>query len=173
MKFVYECQVDADVEDLFRFHQNPANLAVLHEGLPGFRLLAHQTEPCVARFVQTVYGFIPIVLQFLRCKFDPPHEFAEELTHGPFSRFRHEHHFEKAEGGAVVRDVMFVELPWYFGGELAMRLFVAPNMDRVFAFRRRALKRLVAEGAIRRKTAEYRQSASQDSARFHQIAGSP
>jgi ligand-binding SRPBCC domain-containing protein len=146
MKFVYECKVDADVEDLFRFHQNPANLAVLHEGLPGFRLLAHQMEPCVARFVQTVYGFVPIVLQFLRCKFEPPNQFAEELTHGPFSRFRHEHHFEAADDGAVVRDVMIVELPWHFGGELAMRLFVAPNMDRVFAFRHRALKRLVAKG---------------------------
>ena len=148
MKFVYACKVDAAVEDLFRFYQDPANLAVLHEGLPGFRLLAHQTEPCVARFVQTVYGFVPIVLQFLRCKFDPPHQFAEELTHGPFSRFRHEHHFEEVEGGAVVRDEMIVELPWHFGGELAMRLFVAPNMDRVFAFRHRALKRLVAAGVV-------------------------
>ena len=151
MKFVYECRVDADVESLFRFHENPANLAVLHEGMPGFRLLAHQMDPCIARFVQTVYGFVPVVLQFLRCVFDPPHQFAEELTHGPFSRFRHEHHFERVGGGAVVRDVMICELPWYFGGELAMRNFVAPSMDRVFAFRHRALKRMVAKGVIRKE----------------------
>lgn len=148
MKFVYECRVDADVEDLFRFHQDPANLAVLHEGMPGFRLLAHRMDPCIARFVQTEWGFLPIVLQFLRCKFDPPRQFAEELTHGPFSRFRHEHHFEEVEGGAVVRDVMICELPWWFGGELAVRWLVKPSMDRVFAFRHRALKRLVAEGVM-------------------------
>lgn len=150
MKLVYECRVDADLEDLFRFHEHPANLAVLHEGMPGFRLLAHQMEPCIARFVQTVYGLLPVVLQFLRCVFDPPRQFAEELTHGPFSRFRHEHHFERSGGGVVVRDVLICELPWWFGGELAVRCFVAREMNKVFAFRHRALRRLIAEGVVAR-----------------------
>jgi ligand-binding SRPBCC domain-containing protein len=146
MKLVYECRVAADLDALFRFHENPANLAVLHEGMPGFLLLAHQTEPCVARFVQTVYGVLPIVLQFLRCLFEPPHQFAEELTHGPFSRFRHEHHFEETGNIVLVRDVLICELPWWFGGELAMRALVKPPMDAVFAFRHQALKRLSSEG---------------------------
>lgn len=154
MKLVYECRARADLEDLFRFHENPANLAVLHEGMPGFRLLAHSMEPCIARFVQTVYGVFPVVLQFLRCVFDPPNQFAEELTHGPFSRFRHEHHFERSEDGVIVRDILICELPWWFGGEFAVRTFVAPEMDKVFAFRHEALKRLVAEGVIAREETE-------------------
>ena len=148
MKLVYECRVDADLEDLFRFHENPANLAVLHAGMPGFRLLAHQMEPCIARFVQTVYGVFPVVLQFLRCVFDPPYQFAEELTHGPFSRFRHEHHFECSGGDVIVRDVLLCELPRWFGGEFAVRNFVVPEMNKVFAFRHHALRRLVAEDVI-------------------------
>jgi len=148
MKLVYKCRVDADLEDLFRFHENPANLAVLHEGMPDFRLLAHQMEPCIARFLQTVYGVFPVVLQFLRCVFDPPHQFAEELTHGPFTRFRHEHHFERCDGGVVVRDVLICELPWWFGGEFAVGIFVAPEMSKVFAFRHQALRRLINEGII-------------------------
>jgi ligand-binding SRPBCC domain-containing protein len=152
MKLVYECRVDADLEDLFRFHENPANLAVLHKGMPGFRLLAHQMEPCIARFVHTVYGVFPVVLQFLRCLFDPPQQFAEELTQGPFSRFRHEHHFERARGGVIVRDVLLCELPWWFGGEFVVRNFVKPEMNRVFAFRHRALRLLVSEGVIREGT---------------------
>jgi ligand-binding SRPBCC domain-containing protein len=148
MKLVYECRVDADLEALFRFHEDPANLAVLHEGMPGFRLLAHQMEPCVARFVQTVFGMLPVVLQFRRALFEPPHAFGEELTHGPFARFRHEHHFESDDGGVIVRDVLQCELPWWFGGEIAVRHFVAPQMDGVFAFRHAALRRLIAEGVI-------------------------
>jgi len=150
MKLFYECRVDADLEALFRFHENPANLAVLHEGMPGFRLLAHQMDPCIARFVQTVFGVLPVVLQFRRVLFEPPYVFGEELTHGPFSRFRHEHHFESCTDGLIVRDVLTCELPWWYGGELAVRALVAPQMDGVFAFRHKALRRLIDEGVIAR-----------------------
>ena len=148
MKLVYECRVDAELSGLFRFHENPANLAVLHEGMRGFRLLAHAMEPCIARFVQTVYGVLPVVLQFQRVLFDPPNCFGEELTHGPFYRFRHEHHFEPCRNGVIVRDVLLCELPWWFGGEFAVRTVVAPQMDSVFAFRHTALRRLITEGVI-------------------------
>jgi ligand-binding SRPBCC domain-containing protein len=150
MKLVYECRVEADLESLFRFHEDPANLAVLHEGMPGFRLLAHAMDPCIARFVQTVYGVLPIVLQFRRVLFEPPFAFGEELTHGPFSRFRHEHHFEPSGGGVIVRDELVCELPWWFGGEFAVHTFVAPQMDLVFAFRHAALLRLIEERRIQR-----------------------
>jgi ligand-binding SRPBCC domain-containing protein len=145
MRFIYECRIPGDLDEVFAFHQDPANLAVLQRGMPGFRMLEHRMEPvCIAWFSLRVLGCLPIVLGFRRTLFDPPHRFAEELIHGPFSYFRHEHQFAADGAGVVVRDLLDYDLPWRFGGALGVRAVVRPNMDWVFAFRHRALRRLAA-----------------------------
>jgi len=66
---------------------------------------------------------------------EPPLRFGEGLIKGVFSKYEHIHEFLPADPGAVVRDILDVRLPWYLGGELAMRLVVAPRLRRFFAYR--------------------------------------
>lgn len=69
----------------------------------------------------------------------PPTFFAYEQARGPFRRFRHEHLFEVSEGGTRMIDRVLYRA---WGGSLVDRSLVAPDLDRIFAFRRLALERL-------------------------------
>jgi ligand-binding SRPBCC domain-containing protein len=89
--------------------------------------------------------------------YEPPQRFCEELFHGPYARFVHLHEFEERSAGTtLVRDSLDVSLPWQYGSEAALRLLVAPMLRRTFAFRQRALRRLVAAGAVRKHAAASR-----------------
>ncbi|MFK4728541.1 SRPBCC family protein [Agromyces mediolanus] len=44
--------------------------------------------------------------------YDRPHRFVDEQLRGPFAVFRHEHRFEPADGGTVMRDHVRFRAPF-------------------------------------------------------------
>ena len=96
----------------------------------------------------TVAGILPVAMGFEHSVHEPPQRFEERLIHGPFSKFRHAHEFDEVNSGTVVRDVLEIELPWYYGGEWAVSFFVAPILQRAFRFRGEALLRLAQTGSV-------------------------
>lgn len=124
---------------------------LLHRGGAAFRLLHH--DGCLSpggRFwiETTVAGILPVAMGYEHTVYEPPRRFGEQLIHGPFSKFTHLHEFDEADTGTTVRDVLEVELPWYYGGEWAMKLFVAPMLRRTFKLRGEALSKLAQTGGI-------------------------
>jgi ligand-binding SRPBCC domain-containing protein len=151
MEFHFEHIVPLPIELLFRFHEDPAHLVLLHEQQQGFQLLHHDGTvfPGSTTWIELMVGrCIPVILGFRHATYEPPRCFSEELIHGPFCRFSHCHQFQQVEKGTLLVDTLNVSLPWYFGGELSLRLLVAPAMRRVFASRSLALDRLVASGFL-------------------------
>lgn len=128
---------------LAAFHEDPGNLAVLHDGWSRLRLLGHEGTGvgCRTWFEVTVAGILPVALGFEHTLYEPPARYSEKLFHGPFHEFVHTHQFEDRPDGAVVCDVLEITLPWYYGGEWATRLLVAPFVDRIFRNRHAALER--------------------------------
>jgi len=49
----------------------------------------------------------------------------------------HEHTFSDREGGTIVGDNVVYAVP---GGKLVQKLFVTPDLDRIFHYRRAALE---------------------------------
>jgi ligand-binding SRPBCC domain-containing protein len=148
---VFEHWVELPRDDVFRFHEDPANLARLLEGWPGFRVLRHGGSIEVGREVwveQIFAGCVPIVMGFRHVVYERPHRFAEEVLHGPFARFHHEHAFAPAGPDARatrVRDTLELEVKPIFGGAWATRRFAEPFVRRMFAHRHAALERLARE----------------------------
>ena len=66
----------------------------------------------------------------------PPRRFIDVQTRGPYRRWHHEHLLEEFDGGTMCRDIVDYDVP---GGWLAHRLFVRPNLLKIFAFRQRKL----------------------------------
>lgn len=64
---------------------------------------------------------------------EPPHRFVDEQRSGPYRRWIHEHQFLEHEGGTKVRDTVQYSVA---GGALVHRLLVAPDLNRIFEFRR-------------------------------------
>jgi ligand-binding SRPBCC domain-containing protein len=145
MQFLFEQRVAADLERVFSFFADPRNLAVLHRDDGAFRLLrcSGGIEPGNTSWVECfLAGSLPVVLGFRHETYDPPRSFSERLVHGPFARFDHRHEFESTQRGCLVRDVIEVELPFLYGGDLGMRLAVKGAVRRRFELRHRALVRL-------------------------------
>ena len=146
MHFRFEKTLPAPIEDVFAFHEDPANLEVLLDAWPGFRMLHHHNsiQPgWEVWFEQTFAYCAPVVMGFRHTLYEPPHRFAEEIIHGPFSRFDHLHEFEKANTGeTVVRDQLEIRLPWQYGGAPGVRWIAAPTIRRVFQMRHGRLERL-------------------------------
>lgn len=74
---------------------------------------------------------------------EPPFRFVDEQRRGPYRLWIHEHRFEERAGETLVSDRVRYAVP---GGPLlealVERLFVRPDLERVFAYRRAVLSGL-------------------------------
>lgn len=151
MRIKYEQQIELPREIVWKFHENPEHLVMLHEGWGGFRMICH--DGCVSRGCRTwceaiAFGILPVAMGFEHDLYEPPLRFGEKMIHGPFETFRHIHEFEEGSGGTIVRDLLEIELPWYYGGELGMKLLIRPILEQTFRNRRKALLKLAESGKI-------------------------
>lgn len=79
---------------------------------------------------------IPVRWESEITAWDPPHRFVDEQRRGPYAFWRHEHLFSCRDNGTDVVDRVDYVVP---GGSLVNRLLVAPDLQKVFEYRRRAL----------------------------------
>ncbi len=144
MRLRFAHWVFASAEEVFAFHEDPANLARLLEGWRTFSLHAHQGSirpGCVTSVWERILR-VPIRMDFVHDLYDPPRRFGEHQLSGPFARFFHVHEFLPMFGGVLVQDLLDLRLKRALGGELATRALVAPRMRRFFEERHRALDRI-------------------------------
>lgn len=72
--------------------------------------------------------------------YDRPRYFQDTMIRGAFSHLRHDHFFEPAGGGTLMRDVFEYAAPLGLIGRLAERLFLTAYMRRFLEARNRELK---------------------------------
>ena len=69
--------------------------------------------------------------------------FVDRQVRGPYRLWHHTHEFEAAGSGTIVRDRVRYAIPLGPLGEATRRLFVTRDLDRVFAYRRFAVARIL------------------------------
>jgi ligand-binding SRPBCC domain-containing protein len=85
---------------------------------------------------------IPIAWQSEITVWEPPARFVDVQRRGPYRRWTHEHAFVERDGGTVVRDLVEYASP---GGDLIQRLLVAPDLEKIFAYRQERLREIFGE----------------------------
>ena len=132
--------------EVFPFFADAFNLEAITPPWLRFRILTpHPIEMGVGTLIDyrlRLHG-IPVRWQTAITAWEPPSRFVDEQLVGPYRRWVHEHTFEDRGGATLVRDRVDYEVT---GGALVERLFVQRDLERTFAFRRAALRRLL-EGA--------------------------
>ena len=74
---------------------------------------------------------------------EPGKFFVDEQRIGPYRMWHHEHHFTALGDGKVeVRDRVTYVLPLGWLGELAHPFLVKPQLERIFAYREKAVGEL-------------------------------
>jgi ligand-binding SRPBCC domain-containing protein len=153
MKFIFRQTVDAHRDVVFAFFRNPRCLPLLHIAEKHICVLRHGSDVRIGSETWaevTLFGLLPVVLGFRHDIFEPPARFGESLIHGPFKIFTHIHEFNAHDARTEIIDHLDVQLPWYYGGELGVKLLVWPGMKRSFDTRHRELETLVESGDLHR-----------------------
>jgi len=123
-------------EEVFAFFSRAENLEALTPRWLHFSILPPRPIAMKAgtriRYQLRLHG-IPLRWESEITAWEPPHRFVDEQRSGPYHRWIHEHQFLEHDGGTTVRDIVQYSVA---GGMLVHRLFVAPDLDRIFEFRR-------------------------------------
>ncbi|QDU38935.1 hypothetical protein Mal4_32670 [Maioricimonas rarisocia] len=83
---------------------------------------------------------IPIRWRSEITTWDPPHAFVDEQRRGPYRLWHHEHQFCEQAGGTLVVDKVQFSVPC---DRLLSRMFVAPDLHRIFSYRQQRLQTLL------------------------------
>jgi hypothetical protein len=125
--------------EVFQFFADPGNLEHLTPGWLRFKIISEARQPMTegARldYRLRIHG-LPIKWQSEITAWNPPHRFVDRQTKGPYQFWEHEHTFLEREGGTLVCDNVRYSV---WGGALVNKFLVAPDLDRIFTYRRRAL----------------------------------
>jgi ligand-binding SRPBCC domain-containing protein len=128
--------------EVFPFFADAANLQILTPPWLHFEVLTPLPVEMQPRLLidyrLRVHGF-PLRWQSEITIWEPPHRFIDEQRRGPYRLWHHEHVFEERDGGTLAIDRVRYAVPLDF---LSHRLFVRPDIERIFAFRKAKLSEL-------------------------------
>lgn len=148
MNFVKESLIAASTERVFAFHELPDALERLTPPWESARVIQPAKDLHVGStaIVETrILGLIPTRWVAEHTVYDPPCMFEDIQKSGPFRLWRHRHIVlpqepgggADAAGGAVLRDEIEYEPPFWPVGRLFAPLLIIPRLHRLFEYRHR------------------------------------
>jgi ligand-binding SRPBCC domain-containing protein len=81
--------------------------------------------------------------------YQPPLFFVDEQVLGPYKLWRHSHDFDEVDGVSTISDRVEYELPMGTIGRLAHGVIVGRQLREIFAYRQRAIARILGVPGIR------------------------
>ncbi len=138
-KFVRTQKLKMELQEAWDFFSNPANLALITPPELGFRINTNLPERIydgleIDYKVTPLLG-IPLSWKTLISDVYAPLRFTDIQIKGPYLTWRHEHVFEKADDGVLVRDTVNYELPFGPVGRMANKFFIRKKINSIFDFR--------------------------------------
>lgn len=131
-------------DDAFAFFGDAGNLETITPPWLGFEVL---TPRPIAMHPGTLIAYrvalhgVPVRWLTRIEIWEPPHRFLDVQLRGPYALWHHLHTFEPAGSGTLMRDTVRYGLPLGPLGEVAHRLFVRRDVERIFDHRRHAIPR--------------------------------
>ena len=126
--------------EVFPFFADASNLERLTPPSLRFQIL---TPSPIEMVVGTLIDYrirlrgIPMRWQSEITEWEPPHRFVDEQRRGPYRQWIHEHTFTAQNGGTLAVDIVQYAV---LGGVTIQRLFVAPELRRIFDYRNATLE---------------------------------
>jgi len=140
--------ITARREQAWDFFSNPRNLPQVTPPGLGFTILTPDLPSQVYAGLMIAYRVRPLAgipLTWLTeiTHVRPGEYFIDEQRVGPYAVWHHEHWFREVGGGRLeLSDRVTYVLPFGPLGNLAHPWLVKPQLDRIFAFRQEAVRRL-------------------------------
>lgn len=145
----YERLVIADIQAVWMFHSSAEALTVL---TPASRKVKWISTDLTVRNgaiheFKIKLGPFWVTWRAELSEVDPPRGFVDTALKSPFKSWTHRHEFVSDPGGTLLRDTIEYVPPFGILGALADKVFIAKDIDRLFAFRHEATAKAL-EGEI-------------------------
>ena len=133
----FATRIAASVEAVFAFHAEPDALARLMPPWDPSRVVEppKSLEVGTRVVVETRVGPIRFSIVAVHTEYELNRIFVDEMEKGPFSYWRHEHHFEDVDGDCLLRDRILYTPRFGIFGRLAEPLLVRPRLRKLFEHR--------------------------------------
>jgi len=130
-------------EEVFSFFEKPENLARITPPSMGFKIITpspiHMAPGALIDYTIRIFGIRRRWTTRIT-EYNPPYAFVDEQMRGPYSFWRHTHHFEEIPDGTRVVDTVEYVVPFGIFGRLIHALFVKWQLDRIFNYRAQRIK---------------------------------
>lgn len=148
--------------ELFAFFEDPGNLGKITPKEMGFRILKMDDPPLREgfriKYRIKVFG-VRVTWVTKIVEYESGVRFVDDQTRGPYAFWRHEHTFEDADGGTLMRDRVQYELPFGILGNAVHGLLVARQLRYIFDYRARVIGELFAESGVEARPPAQRQTS--------------
>lgn len=149
MQFVKESIIKAAPERVFAFHELPDAFERLMPPWENAKIIqkADITKIGSQAIVEMkVLGLFPAKWVAEHTKYDPPRMFEDVQISGPFKSWRHDHIVKPHDEGAILRDEIHYEPPFWIFGALAAPFAIVPKLEKMFAYRHEVTRKWCEEG---------------------------
>lgn len=127
------------LETLFPFFADAFNLEALTPAFLSFKIVTPapivMREGALIDYSLKLHG-LPLKWQSRIAVWQPGVKFVDEQLRGPYRSWWHLHRFEELDGGTIVIDEVDYRV---WGGAIIDRLFVRPDLKKIFTYRQETL----------------------------------
>ncbi len=138
MQFVKESIIHAAPERVFAFHELPDAFERLVPPWENAQVIQKADITRIgsrAVIEQKIFGLFPSRWIAEHTKYAPPEMFEDVQISGPFRSWRHKHLVLPHARGAILRDEIEFEPPFWIFGRFAAPIFILPKLEKMFTFR--------------------------------------
>ncbi len=143
MQFIKESIIKAAPEKVFAFHELPDAIERLIPPWENAKVIQKADISNIgsrAIIEQKIFGLIPSRWIAEHTKYEPPEMFEDVQISGPFKSWRHRHIIKSHEKGAILRDEITYEAPFWIFGAFAAPFLIQPKLEKMFAYRHKVTK---------------------------------
>lgn len=136
-----EQYIDRPLSEVFEFFSDARNLEAITPEWLKFEVITPRIELRAGTIIdyRLKWHGIPIAWKTEIVEWNPPHGFVDTQLKGPYTLWHHRHSFTAEGGGTRMADIVRYRLPLGFLGDIAHRLTVGRDLERVFDFRRKQI----------------------------------
>ncbi len=138
MRFVKESVIKTSPERVFAFHELPDAFERLVPPWEDVRVIQKADISVVGSraVIETkIFGLITTRWVAEHTAYDSPRMFEDVQISGPFKSWRHRHIVEPHTEGAILRDEIEYEPPFWIFGAIAAPFAVVPKLEKMFDYR--------------------------------------
>ena len=138
-----ELLIEKPIDEVFSYFSDAHNLVEITP--PRMKLVVLTPHP-IEMQIGTLIDYrlklrgIPLRWQSEITEWNPPHKFVDEQRKGPYRAWIHTHIFNETDQGTMVMDhVEYAVL----GGQIVDKLFVRPDLQKIFEYRFKRLQEIL------------------------------